>query len=166
MSQFLRDGPSSMADQITTWLQYNHPPRAQLRPASHRQARRSRQRPLLAHRKHPHISLLSSPLKLTNISHQYFVLSGLKTNLGLLDNGITWGYSIAIILVAFFGKFLGCAIAAYAMKFSKRESLAVGTLMSCKGLVELIGMSEHIKWITLPEADLKTYSLERRFGCR
>lgn len=31
----------------------------------------------------------------------YFALSGLSTNIGLLDNGITWTYVIAVIAVAF-----------------------------------------------------------------
>ncbi len=64
---------------------------------------------------------------------QYFVLSGLKTNLGLLNDGITWGYVVAICVIAFVAKFCGCAGAARLTGFGKRESLAVGTLMSCKG---------------------------------
>ncbi|KAG8960213.1 K(+)/H(+) antiporter [Tulasnella sp. 408] len=68
----------------------------------------------------------------------YFALSGLKTNLGLLDNGITWAYVIIICLIAFFGKFIGCAVSARFMGFNLRESGAIGALMSCKGLVELI----------------------------
>lgn len=68
----------------------------------------------------------------------YFALSGLKTNLGALDTGIIWGYTIAIIVIAFFSKFIGCAGAARVFGFSNRESAAIGTLMSCKGLVELI----------------------------
>ncbi|KAF8919263.1 Sodium/hydrogen exchanger family-domain-containing protein [Mucidula mucida] len=69
----------------------------------------------------------------------YFTLSGLSTDLGLLNDGITWGYTIAICSLAFFGKFGGCTIAArYAAGFSWRESSAIGSLMSCKGLVELI----------------------------
>jgi len=69
----------------------------------------------------------------------YFTLSGLSTDLGLLDDGITWAYTIAICVLAFIGKFGGCTIAAkYAAGFNWRESSAVGALMSCKGLVELI----------------------------
>ncbi|KIM29630.1 hypothetical protein M408DRAFT_68062 [Serendipita vermifera MAFF 305830] len=68
----------------------------------------------------------------------YFTLSGLKTNLGLLDTGITWGYTILLCVVAFVGKFFGCAITARLCKFTLRESSAIGVLMSCKGLVELI----------------------------
>ncbi|KAJ1035953.1 hypothetical protein NDA13_000608 [Ustilago tritici] len=68
----------------------------------------------------------------------YFALSGLKTNLGDLNSGKAWAYTIAIIVIAFFSKFLGCAAAAKAFGLNMRESAAVGTLMSCKGLVELI----------------------------
>ncbi|PPQ82193.1 hypothetical protein CVT26_009576, partial [Gymnopilus dilepis] len=69
----------------------------------------------------------------------YFTLSGLSTDLGLLNNGITWGYTIAIIVTAFIGKFGGCLFAAhYAAGFNWRESSTIGSLMSCKGLVELI----------------------------
>ncbi|KAJ7879936.1 Sodium/hydrogen exchanger family-domain-containing protein [Mycena olivaceomarginata] len=69
----------------------------------------------------------------------YFTLSGLNTNLQLLDNGVTWAYTVAICSLAFTGKFGGCTLAArYLAKFSWRESSAIGSLMSCKGLVELI----------------------------
>ncbi|KAJ6498343.1 Sodium/hydrogen exchanger family-domain-containing protein [Mycena vulgaris] len=69
----------------------------------------------------------------------YFTLSGLSTDLGLLNDGITWAYTIAICVSAFVGKFCGCAIAAkYFAGFSWRESGTIGSMMSCKGLVELI----------------------------
>ncbi|KAK9248625.1 Sodium/hydrogen exchanger family-domain-containing protein [Lipomyces tetrasporus] len=76
------------------------------------------------------ITLLFLPL--------YFALSGLKTNLGLLDDGTTWGYTIAIIVIAMVTKIAGGALAAKANGLLWRESFTVGTLMSCKGLVELI----------------------------
>ncbi|KAK0202677.1 Sodium/hydrogen exchanger family-domain-containing protein [Desarmillaria ectypa] len=69
----------------------------------------------------------------------YFTLSGLSTNLGLLNDGITWAYTVGIISLAFIGKFGGCTLSArFAAGFSWRESGAIGSLMSCKGLVELI----------------------------
>ncbi|KAK9376924.1 Sodium/hydrogen exchanger family-domain-containing protein [Lipomyces chichibuensis] len=76
------------------------------------------------------ISLLFLPL--------YFALSGLQTNLGLLDNGTTWAYTIAIIVIAMATKVTGGTLAAKVNGLLWRESLTVGTLMSCKGLVELI----------------------------
>lgn len=68
----------------------------------------------------------------------YFALSGLSTNLGLLDTGMTWAYVIGIIAVAFVGKFVGASIAARLNGLVWRESFTIGALMSCKGLVELI----------------------------
>ncbi|KAI9166417.1 sodium/hydrogen exchanger family protein [Paramyrothecium foliicola] len=68
----------------------------------------------------------------------YFTLSGLNTNLGLLNSGITWGYVFAVTLTAFFSKIIGATIAARLSGLVWRESFTVGALMSCKGLVELI----------------------------
>ncbi|KAF7791476.1 hypothetical protein EIP86_002492 [Pleurotus ostreatoroseus] len=78
----------------------------------------------------------------------YFTISGLSTDLGLLNNGITWAYVAAICSLAYSGKFGGCTIAARFAGFSWRESSTIGSLMSCKGLVELIvlnvGLSANI----------------------
>jgi len=68
----------------------------------------------------------------------YFTLSGLNTNIGLLDSGIVWAYVIGVCAVAFFSKFLSATLAARGSKMLWRECFAVGSLMSCKGLVELI----------------------------
>ncbi|CEL57246.1 K(+)/H(+) antiporter 1 OS=Saccharomyces cerevisiae (strain ATCC 204508 / S288c) GN=KHA1 PE=1 SV=1 [Rhizoctonia solani AG-1 IB] len=76
------------------------------------------------------VSILFLPL--------YFTLSGLKTDLGLLNDGTAWGYTFLVIAVAFLGKFVGCALPARLMGFNNREAGAIGMLMSCKGLVELI----------------------------
>lgn len=84
----------------------------------------------------PYCSNFFPPLELA--WSQYFALSGLKTDLGLLNTGKVWGYTILLIVVAFLGKFIGCAVAAKFSRFNNREAGAVGALMSCKGLVELI----------------------------
>jgi Kef-type K+ transport system membrane component KefB len=68
----------------------------------------------------------------------YFALSGLSTNLGLLNDGITWAYVVGVITIAFAGKIIGGTLAARACKLVWRESFTIGVLMSCKGLVELI----------------------------
>jgi len=72
---------------------------------------------------------------MANLPFQYFTLSGLRTNLGLLNNGITWGYTILLCVVSFLAKFLPCAIVAKFCGFNIRESGAIGALMSCKGYV-------------------------------
>ncbi|KAF9699180.1 hypothetical protein EKO04_003059 [Ascochyta lentis] len=68
----------------------------------------------------------------------YFTLSGLNTNIGLLDSGIVWAYVVGVVAVAFFSKFIGATLAARSTKMLWRECFAIGSLMSCKGLVELI----------------------------
>ncbi|KAJ1658044.1 K(+)/H(+) antiporter [Dispira simplex] len=68
----------------------------------------------------------------------YFALSGLKTNVGDLSSGLTWGYLFLVLTVACLGKVVGCTLAARLTKLNWRESLTVGFLMNCKGLVELI----------------------------
>ncbi|KAJ3537151.1 hypothetical protein NM688_g6731 [Phlebia brevispora] len=78
------------------------------------------------------------------------------TNLGLLDNGITWGYTILICVVAFFSKFLGCGAMALFCGFTWRESGAIGSLMSCKGLVELIVLNVGLSAGIL---DTRTFSM-------
>jgi len=85
-----------------------------------------------------HLTEKIEDLVQTTMLPLFFALSGLKTQLGTLDEGIVWAYVIAIIVVAFASKFIGCAGAAKLCGFNYRESAAIGTLMSCKGLVELI----------------------------
>lgn len=65
--------------------------------------------------------------------NQYFTLSGLSTNLGLLNTGRIWGFTIALILTDWFGKFTGGTLGARLAGFKTREAATVGTLMSCKG---------------------------------
>lgn len=68
----------------------------------------------------------------------YFTLSGLNTNLGLLDTGLAWGYVFATTIVALSTKIIGASLAARLSGMVWRESFTIGVLMSCKGLVELI----------------------------
>ncbi|OOQ91524.1 putative K+/H+ antiporter [Penicillium brasilianum] len=68
----------------------------------------------------------------------YFTLSGLSTNLGLLNSGIVWGYVVGVIAIAFVAKVAGGALASRWCGMLWRESFSIGVLMSCKGLVELI----------------------------
>ncbi|KAJ3556665.1 hypothetical protein NM688_g1898 [Phlebia brevispora] len=79
---------------------------------------------------------------------KYFALSGLSTNLGLLNDRITWTYVAAICTLSYSGKFGSCTVAARFVGFSWREASMIGSLMSCKGLVGLIvlnvGLSEGI----------------------
>ena len=49
--------------------------------------------------------------------------------------GTIWGFTIAVIGLAFTGKFGGCMLAARCTGFSWREASTIGSLMSCKGSV-------------------------------
>lgn len=68
----------------------------------------------------------------------YFAVAGLSADLGALDRGLDWGYVFAVIGLAMFGKIAGGFVSAKLNGFPNRESLAVGVLMSCKGIVEIV----------------------------
>ncbi len=68
----------------------------------------------------------------------FFVYTGLRTQIGLLD-GAEAGVTCAIIIaVASLGKFGGSAVAARLTGLTWRESSAIGILMNTRGLMELI----------------------------
>ncbi|RKP08247.1 Sodium/hydrogen exchanger family-domain-containing protein, partial [Thamnocephalis sphaerospora] len=68
----------------------------------------------------------------------YFALSGLNTEIGLLNDGKAWGMVVLVIVVAIGGKVIGCTSVAKLSGMTWREAATVGFLMNCKGLVELI----------------------------
>jgi Kef-type K+ transport system membrane component KefB len=84
----------------------------------------------------------------------YFTLSGLNTNIGLLDSGITWAYVIGVVAVAFFSKFVSATLAARGTKMLWRECFAIGSLMSCKGLVELIVLVSSLTLLSTLDTDV------------
>ncbi|MEU9472164.1 cation:proton antiporter [Streptomyces avermitilis] len=67
----------------------------------------------------------------------FFVDTGLHTDLSTLPAG-QWGWGAAILGVAVIGKWGGAAGAARLTGFDWRWSAAVGTLMNCRGLTELV----------------------------
>ena len=68
----------------------------------------------------------------------FFVFTGLRTEIGLLNTPHLWLICGSIILVAIVGKFGGTAIAARVMGENVRNSLSLGILMNTRGLMELI----------------------------
>jgi Kef-type K+ transport system membrane component KefB len=68
----------------------------------------------------------------------FFVFTGLKTEIGLINDPYLWKVTGFIILVAVIGKFLGSALAAKFVGQNWRDSLTIGALMNTRGLMELI----------------------------
>ena len=68
----------------------------------------------------------------------FFVFTGLKTEIGLINDPYLWKVTGFIILVAVVGKFLGSALAAKFVGQSWRDSFTIGALMNTRGLMELI----------------------------
>ena len=68
----------------------------------------------------------------------FFVFTGLRTQIGLLNQGYLWAACGWILLVAIIGKFGGSTIAAKIVGQSWKDSLSIGALMNTRGLMELI----------------------------
>ena len=68
----------------------------------------------------------------------FFVFTGLKTEVGLINDPYLWKVTGAIILVAVVGKFFGSALAAKFVGQNWKDSLTIGALMNTRGLMELI----------------------------
>ncbi|MCE3294876.1 MAG: transporter, family [Crocinitomicaceae bacterium] len=68
----------------------------------------------------------------------YFVFTGLRTQIGLLDNWDAWKLAALVITVAVTGKFVGSALAARFVGQSWKDSLMIGALMNTRGLMELV----------------------------
>lgn len=68
----------------------------------------------------------------------FFALTGLRTELFLINDASQWVVCGAVLMVAVIGKFGGSAIAARMTGLNWRSSAILGALMNTRGLVELI----------------------------
>lgn len=68
----------------------------------------------------------------------FFVFTGLRTQVGLLNDPELWKITGLIILIAVAGKFLGSALAAKFVGQTWKDSLSLGILMNTRGLMELV----------------------------
>jgi Kef-type K+ transport system membrane component KefB len=68
----------------------------------------------------------------------FFVYTGLRTEIGLLNEWYLWKITGLIVLVAIVGKFLGSALAARFVGQNWKDSLTIGALMNTRGLMELV----------------------------
>ena len=68
----------------------------------------------------------------------FFVFTGLRTQIGLINDINLLGITGLIILVAVTGKFIGGALAAKFVGQNWHQSLSIGALMNTRGLMELV----------------------------
>lgn len=68
----------------------------------------------------------------------FFVFTGLRTQIGLLNSGTLWLTCGLIILVAIAGKLGGSTMAAKVVGQNWKDSLSIGALMNTRGLMELV----------------------------
>ena len=68
----------------------------------------------------------------------FFVITGLRTQIGLLNQSHLWGTCVLVICLAVAGKFGGGALAGRITGQSWRESFSIGALMNTRGLMELV----------------------------
>jgi Kef-type K+ transport system membrane component KefB len=68
----------------------------------------------------------------------FFVYTGLRTQIGLLNQGHLWVAFGLVVLIAVTGKFIGTVFSARYVKQSWRDSLILGALMNTRGLMELV----------------------------
>lgn len=77
-------------------------------------------------------------ISLTLLLPLFFVFTGLRTEIGLLNTPHLWFICIIIILTAISGKFVGGAFTARFLGESWKDSLSIGVLMNTRGLMELV----------------------------
>lgn len=68
----------------------------------------------------------------------FFAVTGLRTNVGLLDAPGLWFCCALVLGVAIAGKLGGALLSAAGVGFSWREATAIGVLMNTRGLMEMV----------------------------
>jgi Kef-type K+ transport system membrane component KefB len=86
----------------------------------------------------PDLTASLEPLVTTFLLPLFFVYSGLNTQIGLVNNPTLWAVTLGLLIVSVAGKGVACSLAARLRKVPLRESIALGSLMNARGLIELI----------------------------
>lgn len=71
----------------------------------------------------------------------FFVISGLRTEIGLINDPALWEITGLIVLLAIVGKFVGSALAAKFVGQNWKDNLTIGALMNTRGLMELVALN-------------------------
>ena len=80
----------------------------------------------------------------------FFVSTGLRTEIGLIDSAEMWLVCLGLILISTLGKFGGAILSARFEKESWRNSFLLGALMNTHGLMELIALTIGYEMHILP----------------
>jgi K+:H+ antiporter len=84
------------------------------------------------------LTAILEPLVTTFLLPLFFVYSGLNTQIGLVNTPGLWAVTLGLLAVSIAGKGVACTVAARLSKVPLRESIALGSLMNARGLIELI----------------------------
>jgi Kef-type K+ transport system membrane component KefB len=68
----------------------------------------------------------------------FFVITGLRTQVGLLNTGELWLICGAVVAVAIGGKFVGAVVAGRLSGYAWADTFKIGALMNSRGLMELV----------------------------
>ncbi len=71
----------------------------------------------------------------------FFAYTGLRTQIGLLNDAASWAVCVGIILTAVAGKLLGSMLAARWSGSSWHDAFVLGALMNTRGLMELVALN-------------------------
>ena len=71
----------------------------------------------------------------------FFAFTGLRTEIGLLNDAGAWLVCLGIIVLATVGKFAGSTLTARAMGIDWNSAFMLGALMNTRGLMELIALN-------------------------
>lgn len=71
----------------------------------------------------------------------FFVYTGLRTEIGLLNDSSLLGTAVIVVAIAVIGKFAGSALASRMTGQSWKNSLTIGALMNTRGLIELVALN-------------------------
>ena len=82
----------------------------------------------------------------------FFVFTGLRTEIGLLNTPHLWGICGLFIVVSIAGKLCGAAFSARFVGESWKDSLSIGVLMNTRGLMELIVLNIGYEMGILPSS--------------
>ena len=71
----------------------------------------------------------------------FFAFTGLRTQIGLLNDANSWLICISLILIATVGKLGGAMVTARLTGVNWSDSFKLGALMNTRGLIELIALN-------------------------